>query len=133
MLAVFSIIIYRMALRASEGISDSKSKFAPFIIPVTASILNLIAIYILNLICTYVANRLTRMEFQRTQMEFDDSLTLKIYLFQFVNSYSSIFYIAFFKGKLVGFPENYNRLLTYRQEEVIIKLLLLSLSSRKPL
>lgn len=35
----------------------------------------------------------------RTQTEYDDSLTLKMYLLQFVNCYSSIFYIAFFKGK----------------------------------
>jgi anoctamin-1 len=36
---------------------------------------------------------------RRTQTEFDDSLTVKIYLFQFVNYYFSIFYIAFVKGK----------------------------------
>jgi hypothetical protein len=35
---------------------------------------------------------------RRTQTEFDDSLTVKIYLFQFVNYYFSIFYIAFVKG-----------------------------------
>lgn len=38
-------------------------------------------------------------ELHRTQTEFDDSLTLKMFLLQFVNYYSSIFYIAFFKGK----------------------------------
>jgi hypothetical protein len=37
---------------------------------------------------------------RRTQTEFDDSLTVKIYLFQFVNYYFSIFYIAFVKGKV---------------------------------
>ena len=39
------------------------------------------------------------LELHRTQTEFDDSLTLKMFLLQFVNYYSSIFYIAFFKGK----------------------------------
>jgi anoctamin-1 len=42
---------------------------------------------------------------------------LKIYLLQFVNYYASIFYIAFFKGKFVGTPKNYNRFFDFRQEE----------------
>ena len=38
-------------------------------------------------------------ELHRTQTDYDDSLIVKVYLFQFVNFYSFIFYIAFFKGK----------------------------------
>lgn len=55
---------------------------------------------------------LTELELLRTQTEFEDSLTLKIYLFQFVNYYTSIFYIAFLKGKFVGYPSKYNRLVS---------------------
>lgn len=62
------------------------------------------------------------MELLRTQTEFDDSLTLKIYLLQFVNYYASIFYIAFFKGKFVGYPGSYNRLFDFRQEEVNLQM-----------
>jgi len=69
-------------------------------------------------IYTWLAEYLTEMELLRTQTEFDDSLTLKIYLLQFVNYYASIFYIAFFKGKLVGYPGKYNKLFGFRQEEV---------------
>lgn len=32
---------------------------------------------------------------------------MKMFLFQFVNYYSSCFYVAFFKGKFVGFPGEY--------------------------
>lgn len=32
---------------------------------------------------------------------------MKMYLFQFVNYYSSCFYVAFFKGKFVGYPGDY--------------------------
>jgi anoctamin-1 len=53
---------------------------------------------------TFVAQYLTEMELHRTQSEFDDSLILKIYVLQFVNYYSSIFYIAFFKGKFLHSP-----------------------------
>ena len=59
----------------------------------------------------YVAVWLTDLELNRTQTEYDDSLSLKIYLLQFVNYYASIFYIAFFKGKFVGYPKEYNRFL----------------------
>lgn len=67
---------------------------------------------------TLLAEYLTEFEILRTQTEFDDSLTLKIYLLQFVNYYASIFYIAFFKGKFIGYPGQYNRFFDYRQEEV---------------
>jgi len=66
----------------------------------------------------WLAVKLTEMELLRTQTEFDDSLTLKIYLFQFVNYYTSIFYIAFLKGKFVGYPAKYNLVFGWRQEEV---------------
>ena len=52
---------------------------------------------------------LTEKELHRTQTDFDNALTLKIYLFQFVNYYASIFYIAFFKGLFVGTPNKYTR------------------------
>lgn len=79
--------------------------------------INLVLIVILNFLYEYLAEWLTEMELLRTQTEFDDSLTLKIYLLQFVNYYASIFYIAFFKGKFIGTPKNYNRFFDNRQEE----------------
>jgi hypothetical protein len=38
-------------------------------------------------------------EMHRTQTDFDNHFTIKVFIFQFVNIYSSIFYIAFIKGK----------------------------------
>ncbi len=54
----------------------------------------------------------------RTQTEFDNQLAFKVFIFQFCNFYSSIFYIAFFKGRFAGRPGNYNKLLGLRNEEV---------------
>ena len=55
----------------------------------------------------------------RTQSEFDDNLTFKVFIFQFINFYSSIFYIAFFKGRFVGYPGRYNYIFgTLRNEDV---------------
>ena len=64
---------------------------------------------VFNYIYEFLAICLTEKELHRTQTGFDDALTLKIYLFQFVNYYASIFYIAFFKGQFVGTPNKYVR------------------------
>ena len=55
----------------------------------------------------------------RTQTEYDDNLTFKVFIFQFINFYSSIIYIAFFKGKFVGYPGHYKHIFgSLRNEEV---------------
>ncbi|XP_034936380.1 anoctamin-5-like isoform X2 [Chelonus insularis] len=116
--AVFAVVLYRMALITSSsffGLDSNQHK--TFTVPCIAAAINLVGILILNYLYDWLAVRLTNMEMRRTQAEFDDSLTLKIYIFQFVNYYASIFYVAFLKGKFVGYPQKYNRILNYRQEE----------------
>ncbi|XP_030747192.1 anoctamin-1-like isoform X2 [Sitophilus oryzae] len=114
---VIGIVIYRMSLLTSEALYRDRTSVRIYIVPVTAGIINLVCIVILNMIYDRLALWLTEIELQRTQTEFDDSLALKIYIFQFVNYYSCIFYIAFFKGKFVGYPAKYNKVFGYRQEE----------------
>ena len=64
-------------------------------------------------------NILLFLEMHRTQSEFDDNLTFKVFIFQFINFYSSIFYIAFFKGRFVGYPGHYNYIMfNLRNEDV---------------
>ena len=46
----------------------------------------------------------------RTQSDFDDNLTFKVFIFQCINFYSSIIYIAFFKGRFVGYPGRYKHI-----------------------
>jgi anoctamin-1 len=116
---VVAIVVYRMSmlfsLRVYADQVDNSS--AILFTTCTAACINLVCIVIFNWIYNYVAEYLTEFELLRTQTEFDDSLTLKIYLLQFVNYYASIFYIAFFKGKFVGSPKEYHMLFGYRQEE----------------
>lgn len=121
---VIGIVIYRMSLLTSDTLYKDKTSVRVYVVPVTAGLLNLVCIVILNMMYDRLAVWLTEMELQRTQTQFDDSLALKIYIFQFVNYYSSIFYIAFFKGKFVGYPAKYNKVFGYRQEEVMSNKLL---------
>jgi anoctamin-1 len=103
-----SIIAYRISVKLAINSSDSMSAklqiYGPILTSLTAAFINLICILAFNQIYMRLAFYLTEREMPRTVTEFDNSLTLKMYLFQFVNYYSSIFYIAFFKGKFVGHP-----------------------------
>ncbi|XP_032361622.1 anoctamin-4 isoform X3 [Etheostoma spectabile] len=58
-----------------------------------------------------VALLLTNLEQPRTESEWENSFTLKMFLFQFVNLNSSTFYIAFFLGRFTGRPGAYLRLI----------------------
>ncbi|BFZ24946.1 hypothetical protein BsWGS_27984 [Bradybaena similaris] len=60
---------------------------------------------------------LTDWEYLRTQSEYDSSITLKLFVFQFINCFSSIYYIAFFKGQFVGRPGKYRTVFGSRLEE----------------
>ncbi|XP_067142295.1 anoctamin-1-like [Centruroides vittatus] len=119
--AVVGVILYRLSLRAAlttiGASEDTVTQLSVIITSITAALLNLICIMIFNWIYSKIATYLTEIEMHRTLTQFDNSLTLKMFLLQFVNYYSSIFYIAFFKGKFVGHPGDYVTFVGYRQEE----------------
>ncbi|KAG9429833.1 anoctamin-1-like isoform X4 [Apis mellifera carnica] len=119
MAAVLGVVLYRMSVLTALSVYGHPmvTSYAILFTTATAASINLCCIIIFNWVYVWLAEYLTEIELLRTQTEFDDSLTLKIYLLEFVNYYASIFYIAFFKGKFVGYPGNYNRFFHYRQEE----------------
>lgn len=116
---VIAVILYRISLLASLSIHQDKNinSNALLITTATAAFINLCCILMFNRVYERIAYWLTEQELLRTQAEFEDSLILKMYLLQFVNHYASIFYVAFFKGKFIGYPGKYNRIFGYRQEE----------------
>ncbi|XP_063835901.1 anoctamin-1 isoform X2 [Ostrinia nubilalis] len=118
--AVLGVVLYRMSIIGATLLRQDNRliSYNPIMFTTaTAACINLVLICVFNYMYTYLAEWLTEKELLRTQTEFDDSLTLKIYLLQFVNYYASIFYIAFFKGKYVGRPGDYVRVFGQRQEE----------------
>uniref|UniRef100_A0A673H7G8 Anoctamin n=1 Tax=Sinocyclocheilus rhinocerous TaxID=307959 RepID=A0A673H7G8_9TELE len=116
---LIAIILYRTIL--SIIIYRSQNAFFIFsagrIASLTGSMLNLLVILLLSRLYTYLAQILTRWEMHRTQTKYEDAFILKVFIFQFVNFYSSPVYIAFFKGRFVGYPGNYNTLLGIRNED----------------
>ncbi|CAG0886850.1 unnamed protein product [Darwinula stevensoni] len=116
--AVFGVIVYRLTIIAvlnSSQVGLFKSN-AKTVASVTAAIMNLIVIIFFNWVRTLlafksvavvfasllynkVAEFLTNMELPRTQTDYEDSYTFKMFVFKFINFYSSLFYIAFFKAR----------------------------------
>uniref|UniRef100_A0A0L8I6K0 Anoctamin n=1 Tax=Octopus bimaculoides TaxID=37653 RepID=A0A0L8I6K0_OCTBM len=115
--AVVGVIVYRIVIIAVFAKQEHIKEQASIVTSVSASLLNLVVILLLNMLYTKLAYCLTELEKHRTQTEWEDGFTLKMFLFQFVNYYSSIFYIAFFKGRIVGSPNNYIYLNNERLEE----------------
>ncbi|XP_032437804.1 anoctamin-5 isoform X3 [Xiphophorus hellerii] len=127
---IIGVIAYRLAVYAAFAsiMKDSPTNHlevvGPYITPqlatsVTASCINFVIIMILNLMYEKVAIWITDMEIPKTHLEYENKLTVKMFLFQFVNYYSSCFYVAFFKGKFVGYPGKYAYMFgsTLRNEE----------------
>ena len=65
-----------------------------------ASILNAIQIVVCGFIFTEIAKVMTLLENQRTDTLYENSLISKLFLFQFINSYSSFFFLAFVAEQL---------------------------------
>ncbi|XP_077301157.1 anoctamin-4 [Arctopsyche grandis] len=104
--AVLGTIIYRIALvSVIYGGGDLFiQRHAKIFTSMMAAVINLIIIMILTRIYAKLAIILTNMENPRTQIEYEDSYTFKIFLFEFMNFYSSLIYIAFFKGRFFEYP-----------------------------
>jgi heme/copper-type cytochrome/quinol oxidase subunit 2 len=65
--------------------------------PIITSIIQAVVISVLNYFYGYCAEALNDNENHRTDTEYEDALIAKVFIFQYVNSYAPLFYIAFIK------------------------------------
>uniref|UniRef100_A0A8D0GCK5 Anoctamin n=1 Tax=Sphenodon punctatus TaxID=8508 RepID=A0A8D0GCK5_SPHPU len=117
---VFAVVVYRLV--AMEQFASFQwyfiKKYWQFATSGTGVCINFMIIMSLNVVYEKVAYLLTDLEHPRTDSEWENSFALKMFLFQFVNLNSSIFYIAFFLGRFAGRPGKYNKLFNrWRLEE----------------
>ncbi|XP_066295921.1 anoctamin-7-like isoform X4 [Branchiostoma lanceolatum] len=113
---VLGVIMYRVLISIPLFQSVMFRAQASNIANMSGACVNLILIMASGIVYQKIAEKLTEWEMHRTQTEHEDSYTFKVFIFQFVNFYSSIFYIAFFKGRFVGYPGHYNRFFGLRNE-----------------
>ncbi|XP_065059124.1 anoctamin-7-like [Rhopilema esculentum] len=93
--SLISVIVYRIISRVDWFVGQNSI----FLSNVTSSVLNSTSIMLLGYFYKALGKKLTEWENHRTQTQFEDSLILKLFGFQFVNSYSSLYYIAFFRER----------------------------------
>ncbi|XP_066439531.1 anoctamin-1 isoform X2 [Eleutherodactylus coqui] len=117
---VFGVIVYRVSTAAALAMSSNPSARANVRATVTATavIINLVVILILDEVYGCIARWLTQIEVPKTDKTFEERLIFKAFLLKFVNAYTPIFYVAFFKGRFAGRPGDYLYIFgSFRMEE----------------
>ncbi|XP_028849870.1 anoctamin-7-like isoform X3 [Denticeps clupeoides] len=119
MIFLVTVIIYRsiVSVMMFETGSSVLRTQAGNIANISSSMVNLALILLMGQVYTALAEQLTKWEMHRTQTQYEDAFTFKVFVFQFVNFYSSPFYVAFFKGRFVGYPGHYGTLFGMRNED----------------
>ncbi|XP_049451168.1 anoctamin-1a isoform X1 [Epinephelus fuscoguttatus] len=117
---VFGVILYRISIKAALHMSTYPAARSNIraTVKTTAAIINLIVIIILDEIYAAIARWLTTLEVPKTEKSFEERLIFKTFILKFVNAFTPIVYLAFFRGRLVGRPGNYLYVVgSYRMEE----------------
>ncbi|XP_055789341.1 anoctamin-1-like isoform X1 [Salvelinus fontinalis] len=117
---VFGVILYRISTKTALHMSNNPTTRSNVRLTVktTAAILNLVVILILDEVYGAVARWLTVLEVPKTDKSFEERLIFKTFILKFVNAFTPIIYIAFFRGRLVGRPGSYLYVFeSYRMEE----------------
>eukprot|EP01091_Cochliopodium_minus_P011715 TRINITY_DN339_c0_g1_i4.p1 TRINITY_DN339_c0_g1~~TRINITY_DN339_c0_g1_i4.p1 ORF type:complete len:898 (+),score=254.62 TRINITY_DN339_c0_g1_i4:225-2696(+) len=96
-LFVFGCIILTIALLTVRMLLQQKTFLGATFGGGAGSAVLAINIQILNQVYNLLAVKLNDMENHHTVTSYNDNLVIKTFLFQFVNSYTSFYYIAFFK------------------------------------
>ncbi|XP_069758296.1 anoctamin-1-like [Narcine bancroftii] len=116
---VFGVILYRISTAAAMAVSPDPYAKANVrvIVTATAVIINLVVILILDEVYGSIARWLTKIEIPKTDKSFEERLIFKAFLLKFVNSYTPIFYVAFFKGRFTGRPGKYTYIFRHMRME----------------
>ncbi|GFR33812.1 anoctamin-7 [Trichonephila clavata] len=94
-ISVTSVILYRVYMTITICEDDSKCDLLHGTI--IATLLNTFSIMILGRVYELIAVKLTDWENHQTQSQYNDALVIKLFAFQFANTYASLFYTAFFR------------------------------------
>ncbi|XP_061526571.1 anoctamin-1a isoform X1 [Phycodurus eques] len=117
---VFGVVLYRISIKTALHISTypAAQYNVRATVKTTAAIINLIVIIILDEIYGSIARWLTVLEVPKTDKSFEERLIFKTFVLKFVNAFTPIVYLAFFRGRLVGRPGKYLYVVaSYRMEE----------------
>lgn len=96
---VASIFYFKIVMTLSGALVVDNVQMAGTV----ASLLNAVQIQVMNVVYGSLAVRLNEYENHRTETIYEDALIGKTFVFQFVNSFASLFYISFVKPYIQDF------------------------------
>ncbi|XP_054916107.1 anoctamin-9 isoform X2 [Poeciliopsis prolifica] len=114
-----ALVVFRVmtaswfSIAESDFLQEKAFMFAMLL----GAVLHYITIQIMNRVNRWVSLKLCDLEKLNSLAAKERSFTVKMFTFQFFTLFSSLFYVAFFMGRINGHPTNYVRLVGYRLEE----------------
>ncbi|XP_050934137.1 anoctamin-9 isoform X2 [Lates calcarifer] len=113
-LVVFRVVAAPLLSECNCGfISDHANTVAMML----GAVLHYVTIQIMTRVNRWVSLKLCEIENPNSFAAAERSFTVKMFTFQFFTLFSSLFYVAFFLGRINGHPGNYVRIARWRLEE----------------
>ncbi|XP_061532031.1 anoctamin-9 isoform X4 [Phycodurus eques] len=114
-LVVFRVIV---AVQLAEGSWEFMSTHSSSVAMMLGAVLHYLIITVMTRVNRIVAMKLCEIEKTRSFAATERSFTVKMFTFQFFTYFSSLFYVAFFLGRINGHPGHYVRIASkWRLEE----------------
>ncbi|KAG9064367.1 Anoctamin-7 [Linnemannia hyalina] len=96
--SVGSLMLFNVVMTKSDDPDSIRAGMNPYVTTVVTALLSLTVIVVLGTVYARLAKILTDNENHKRLTQYEDALIIKRFLFDFVNFYSAMVYIAFFKG-----------------------------------
>ncbi|XP_069377990.1 anoctamin-9-like isoform X5 [Paralichthys olivaceus] len=113
------LVVFRVvaAPLLSEGNWEFIRDHANTIAMMLGAVLHYVTIQIMTRVNRWISLKLCDIEKINSFAATERSFTVKMFTFQFFTLFSSLFYVAFFLGRINGHPGNYVRIARWRLEE----------------
>ncbi|XP_051235957.1 anoctamin-9 isoform X2 [Dicentrarchus labrax] len=114
-----ALVVFRVvaAPLMSEGSWEFFKDHANTVAVMLGAVLHYLTIQIMTRVNRWVSLKLCDIEKTNSFAATERSFTVKMFTFQFFTLFSSLFYVAFFLGRINGHPGNYVRIAGWRLEE----------------
>uniref|UniRef100_A0A3Q2YET3 Anoctamin n=1 Tax=Hippocampus comes TaxID=109280 RepID=A0A3Q2YET3_HIPCM len=115
-----ALVVFRViaAVQLAEGSWEFMTTHANSIAMMLGAVLHYLIITVMTRVNRRVAMKLCELEKTRSFATTERSFTVKMFTFQFFTYFSSLFYVAFFLGRINGHPGHYVRIASkWRLEE----------------
>ncbi|KAF8945156.1 Anoctamin-7 [Haplosporangium gracile] len=97
-ISVGSLMLFNLYMKKSDDPNSLRAGMNSYVTTVVTALLSLVVIVVLGTVYAKLAQILTNNENHKRLTQYEDALIIKRFLFDFVNFYSALVYIAFFKG-----------------------------------